>query len=279
MAKEVCVLLSRYGDCPYVEELLDSLNRQTVGPELIIRRDDEDAGMHRGIKGSFRQLLSQVPASASYVMFCDQDDVWMPGKIEKILKAMKDAENGFHGPVLAHADAHVADKDLRILKRRFIAKWARKRDFFGTLMFNKVQGASMMINRPLLELIKDLPDEGPLYDRYIHLVAEIFGRRVFLDESLMYYRQHGSNQIGAFGRKPRIAPEFLNEDDRALQRGNEFVFGRFFSGLSPERKAVVKDYREFVTTRSPSRRLALMLRYLIPYPGTLAKKIVKVFFP
>jgi hypothetical protein len=278
MTCAVCVLLSKYGECAFLEEMLGSVRGQTVEPALILRCDDEAESGHLGIKGSFRQLLSQVPDACSYILFCDQDDVWFPRKIENLLSAMKEAETENPGPILVHGDAFVTDESLRIIKRRFISKWARHNDFFGTLMFNKVQGASMLINRPVLERIRDLPEEGPLYDRYIHLVAEIVGRRVFVDRPLMYYRQHRNNAIGAFGRKPRARYEFLNEDDRALFRGNEYVLRRFAAELSARKRKVVDNYRVFMTTRNPFRRLELTIRYLRPYPGTMVKKLVKIFF-
>jgi rhamnosyltransferase len=278
MTRDVVVILSRYGECAYLEETLGSLRQQTVDSVLLLRCDNEAESGHLGIKGSFRHLLSQVPDACSYILFCDQDDVWFPRKIESLLAAMKKAEMEHAGPILVHGDAFVADEKLKIIKRRFISKWARHDDFFGTLMFNKVQGASMMINRPLFERIWDLPEEGPLYDRYIHLVAEIIGRRVFVDRPLMYYRQHGNNAIGAFGRKPRVRFEFLNEDDRALFTGNEYVLRRFAAELSARKRKIVDDYRIFMTTRDPIRRMLLIICYLRPYTGTMVKKLVKIFF-
>jgi rhamnosyltransferase len=191
---------------------------------------------------------------------------------------MKLAEKESRGPILVHCDAFVTGQTLRITKRRFISKWARQNDFFGSLMFNKVQGSSSMINRPLLELVKDLPEEGPVYDRYIHLVAEVFGRRVFVDRPLMYYRQHGANSIGAYGRKQQLRFEFLNDDDKALFSGNKYVLNRFCKYLSPEKKHMVRDYKLLFTTRNPFLRFKIIYRYLRFYPGTMIKKLAKLFF-
>jgi rhamnosyltransferase len=244
-----------------------------------MRTDGEKPGEHLGIKGSFRALLSRVPDASRYICFCDQDDVWRPEKIEMLLEAMLSAEKDRPGPILVHCDAMVTDENLRIRKRSFIAKWARQSDFFGTLMFNKVQGASSMINKPLLELVRDLPDEGPLYDRYIHMVAEVFGRRIFVNRPLMYYRQHSMNAIGAFGRKPRARFEFLNEDDKALFAGNEYFVKKFGEHLRPEQRRAVHDYEQLFTTRNPIIRFGIIKCNLRNYPGTMIKKLLKIFFP
>lgn len=224
-------------------------------------------------------LLSEIPASASYVAFCDQDDVWLPRKVETLFSAMQTEEAMFNGPVLVHADAFITDERLCILRRRFVSILGRESNFFGALVFSFVQGASMMINRSLLERIRDLPEEGPAYDRYIHLVAEIYGRRVFVDRPLMYYRQHGGNAIGAFKEKRRVPLRFLNEDDWSLFTGNEQVLSWFQGDLDATKKRMVRDYRRLFATRNPITRLMLLVRHLRPYPEQFVKRALKVWLP
>ena len=50
-------------------------------------------------------------------MLCDQDDVWLPAKVELTLAKMREieADAGKHIPVLVHTDLKVVDKDLAVL--------------------------------------------------------------------------------------------------------------------------------------------------------------------
>ena len=60
-------------------------------------------GRRLGTCGNFAALLEH--ADAHYVMFCDQDDVRLPGKIERTLRAMQDVEQRF-GADRAGAGSH-----------------------------------------------------------------------------------------------------------------------------------------------------------------------------
>ena len=57
-----------------------------------------------------------------------------------------------------------------------------------------------------------------LHDRYFHLLAEFFGNRIFIDKSLMKYRQHTDNKIGAKGNILRkiLKKRYFDSNDRKL---------------------------------------------------------------
>lgn len=274
---EVAVLLSTYGVCPYREELRHSLRNQTIPFRLIERSDDPPE--HLGINGSFRNLMTCVPASCDYVAFCDQDDVWLPAKLKTLLAAMQREDVQGTVPLLVHSDAFVTDSGLTVTKKSFIRKWARFNDFFGALMFNKVQGASMMINRPLLDAVKDMPEQGLMYDRFIHLVAEISGKRVFVDKPLMYYRQHGSNAVGAESGSKKPHMRFLNDDDRKMLGENAMFFLDRKNLLDPDRQMILDDYFRFTRTANPVLRVRMILKYLRPYPSAFTKKLIRAALP
>ncbi len=274
---KLIVLLSTYGNSPYYEEQINSLKNQEI-PIGIVQRCD-DFPDHLGINGSYRYLMSLVPKDCLYVFFCDQDDVWLSSKVSKMYNTMIEVESHYPGPILIHCDAMISDDKLQVKKSSFIRKWASRGDFFGTLMFNKVQGASMMINRCLLDLVADLPVSEIMYDRYIHLMAETTGKRVFLDESLMYYRQHSLNAIGAGAKGKKLHFRFLNGDDRRIVKENEVFYSLHQSLLDSVKTSVLKDYIVFVSTRNPIKRMKLIVQYLWPYPMTFIKKMMRVFLP
>ncbi len=273
---DVAVLLSRFGNCPYLGEQLESLERQTVRPLIIDRSDDPPE--HLGVDGSVTRLMSLVPADVSWSRCCDQDDVWFPGKTETMLGVMLQEERRCPGPILVHSDSTVTDRELVVRRKRFISRWARRGDYFGALFFNKVQGATMMLNRALFELVRGGPPEGILYDRYIHLMAESLGRRVFIDRPLMYYRQHESNAVGADTRAPG-GLTFLGRRDWKLLEENRIFLALHGEALDAGRKRVVEEYLAFTSVRNPVERLRLAWKYLRPYPATLVKKTLKVALP
>ena len=80
-----------------------------------------------------------------------------------------------------------------------------------------------------------------LHDRYLHLLAEFLGRRVFLNQSLMKYRQHDNNKIGANYSvlKKILKKKYFNEEDRKLiiEIRNKYV-----QSIEKEKLLKIDDY-------------------------------------
>lgn len=133
-------------------------------------------------------------------MFCDQDDVWLPQKIEKTLEAMQNAEIDGKTPVLVHTDLKVADKALNVISPSFFEFQRLIQNDITLpklLVQNYVTGCTVMINRALKERCGKIPNDCIMHDWWLALVAILFGKIVCVGEPTMLYRQHSDNQVGA----------------------------------------------------------------------------------
>ena len=177
------------------------LVRSKAASEPRIHMMSADGASRLGPTQSFARLLERVPADAGYVMFADQDDVWLPQKIERTLGAMQEAERAAPGlPVLVHTDLIVTDESLRAVHSSFWAFAALKPEAV-TLRRLAVQncttGAATMINRELRERAGKLPAAAAMHDWWCAMVAAAFGRVIAVHEPTILYRQHGANAVGA----------------------------------------------------------------------------------
>ncbi len=149
-----------------------------------------------GSAGSFFKLLKS--SKAEYVMFCDQDDVWLENKISLSLEKME----GAAAPTLLHTDLTVTDENLRI-KHPSMFKSQHLQSGAVTVrslaVQNVVTGCTMMLNRELVNRLcaVALPDNIPVHDWWIALYTACCGEIIFLDKATVYYRQHGTNVCGA----------------------------------------------------------------------------------
>ena len=133
-------------------------------------------------------------------MFCDQDDVWLPQKVEVTLAAMQKSEGDKKTPVLVHTNLKVVDQDLNVISDSFFEfQQLIQADITlpKLLVQNYVTGCTVMINRALKEKCKKIPKDCIMHDWWLALVAVLFGRLVCVDEPTMLYRQHSDNQVGA----------------------------------------------------------------------------------
>lgn len=228
-AHAIHIVCSVFNGEVYLAEFLKSLRAQTVSNWMMWVRDDgsndgsatmlqqlavdderihllEVPGNNVGVVASFNRALQQVPADARYIMFADQDDIWLPQKIEYTLSAMMLGEQHSSGPLLVHTDMHVVDEQLQPIAESF---WELAHiDPQGTslqrlLTRNVVTGATMMINRALRERVGDIPLGAAMHDWWMACVASAFGSLIAVTTPTMQYRQHASNTIGA--RKPGSA--------------------------------------------------------------------------
>ena len=217
------ILLSTYNGEEFLREQLDSLLKQTFQGWCLIVRDDgssdhtceivksyanqypgkisfiDDGQKRIGACRSFAALLEH--SSADYVMFCDQDDVWLEGKVEATLAKMKELEVTYPGkPILIHTDLKVTDEKLNVISD---SMWIyqkldpERKSLNYLLVQNNVTGCTVMINKKLRELILPLHNEIIVHDWWLALAASAFGKIGYVNMPAILYRQHGRNDVGA----------------------------------------------------------------------------------
>lgn len=225
MQRLIDILLPTYNGAAYLPEQLDSLFAQTCQEFRLLVRDDGSTdgsveilasyaaqhvermvivphdGRRLGASGNFGALLEHI--EARYVMFCDQDDVWLSDKVALTLAAMRDLEqrHGEHLPLMVHTDLKVADERLALRAEsfwRFSRIHPERLDRLPrVLMQNFATGCTVMVNQPLVTLARPLPTEAMMHDWWLALVATRFGRARPLPKSTVLYRQHARNDTGA----------------------------------------------------------------------------------
>lgn len=223
MSKRVQILLATYNGGSYIEEQLISLFNQTYQDFEVLIRDDgskdntleivsqyqkkypnrihliSDNQKGLGPSGNFCELMKH--STADYIMFCDQDDIWLPYKIEITLNKMLELEkNEIDVPILVHSDLKIVDENLKVLKESMSQAQklcSNKNEFNQLLIQNNITGCTMMINKCLKEIASSVPKEAIMHDWWLGLVASSVGTIGYIDQALILYRQHGRNDVGA----------------------------------------------------------------------------------
>lgn len=219
------IVLATYNGERYLDEQIQSILNQTYTRWRLIIRDDgstdstpaiirnytkkypdtivaiEDSLRNLGACGNFGKILEH--ATADYTMFCDQDDVWLPLKIELTLQKMHTMEKTYGPdiPLLVYTDMRVVGDDLSVIADSF---WRHQvfnpnigRSLSRFLVSNVATGCTVMMNRKLRELAIPLPQEAMMHDWWVGLVSAALGKNDYLDEATALYRQHASNVVGA----------------------------------------------------------------------------------
>ena len=206
-------LVSVLGQSRLPDEIVVSDDQSTDQTLAIVREVLEGPCADAGI--TLRIISHDTPAGAAanfanalahcttdLVALCDQDDVWLPHKLES-LAAHFDANPEL---LMVHSDAELIDEEgrqlgMRVLDSLRITK-AERRDLesghgiHALARRNLVTGQTAMLRRTLVDLAGDIP-EGFVHDEWWALVASSCDALVLDPGVFQHYRQHGRNEIGA----------------------------------------------------------------------------------
>ena len=207
--KRVSVAMAVYNGEKYLKEQIDSILQQLGEKDEIVISDDgsmdhtialiqsyaaADArirlvnGPGLGIKQNIAHAVSQT--KGAYIFLADQDDVWKPEKVERVLEVFR--EKKCH--VVVH-DCIVTDADLgHVIYPSFFAYRGYGAGMWRNIWKNKYIGCCMAFRRELLPYILPVPDDIQMHDQWIGVINDKHrGGCVFLKEPLLYYRRHDGN--------------------------------------------------------------------------------------
>lgn len=219
------VVLPTFNGAPYLEAQLESIYAQTLRPQRVLLRDDDsndDTGWvirelqerygswlhvlpcdgNLGCKANVNRLLQAT--TSPYVALADQDDIWLPQKLERSIALMQQLEAccGSAIPLLLHSDLELVDAQAQLLGCNYLQRQRldpQRTTPLDLAFTNVVTGCTTLINRALLRKALPIPKESLMHDWWLALVASVFGEIGLLKEPWVLYRQHGSNVIGAEG--------------------------------------------------------------------------------
>lgn len=216
--------MSTYNGERFIKQQLESLLKQTYQGDIIIRDDGskdntldilhdfserhscihlyQDNLGHKGLRGSYFLLLKEaMHYSPDYICYADQDDVWLSDKTEKLLHQLLRLNT--KQPALAFSDVEVVDEHLKLIHPSLSTLQALNNHTEITLkkllFFCPALGCTIMLNKPLFELINSMPDYGKSlnHDKWALILASIAGKITYLSEATVKYRQHSTNTVGA----------------------------------------------------------------------------------
>lgn len=303
----ITVLLAACNGERYLKEQMESLLGQTYQEFTILISDDGSSDRTPQIiseyesrfpdrikslknlkpsgsaRDNFFRLLKSV--SDEYLMFCDQDDIWLTDKVEVTLREMRKMEKiwGKDMPILIHSDLSVTDAAGTVLHTsmaRYQKIGVNDNRTSHYLVENNITGNTMMINRSLRNLTEQIPDTCVMHDWWLGLVASCFGKISYIDRPLVRYRQHGNNQVGAKSGMKQLSERMSRQEK--VHENYRLLFEQAKSFLSIYRQFMTPSQRElfeeFITLRRKSRagKIKTILKYKL-FKSTRVRTLGQMF--
>lgn len=225
--------MATYNGSAYLEPQLRSLAEQTCLPDELVVSDDASTDDTRDVIERFAQTApfpvrmfrnehtrgyvqnfgSALAQTRGAVIFlADQDDVWLPGKIEAVHAVFCEREDV---SIVVH-DEVLADEDLRHSGLTRFEHFRR----LGKKPSDLVAGCCTAMVGELLPLLLPIPATYPTHDDWIHAMGPAMGTRVVVEEPWILHRRHGHNASNSLTSSSTIISPKLRERYRFLLAGS-----------------------------------------------------------
>ncbi len=219
MEEQVDILLATYNGEKYLKEQIDSILNQTYknirlvisddcskdGTRKILKQYDKNKRVeihlqekNLGYIQNFEYLLKQV--KNDLYMLSDQDDVWLPEKVEKSVQTLRE-----NNADMVFGDLEVVDKNLNTIYPSFgdfmlLNRKIKKEinSYKLNYLYNCVTGCTILSKKKFIKAILPIPNKSKYvaHDHWMALIVSLKGKMAYMPEKYIKYRQHGDNQIG-----------------------------------------------------------------------------------
>lgn len=270
----ILVLMSVYNGQEYLREQIDSiLGQEGVNIHLLVRDDGSKddsvsilndyaskdkrvevvAEQNLGCLGSFNALVDMACARKEYdyFAFSDQDDVWLPHKLESGILSLSECDDEEKQlPQMYFCNMMIADGEAKPLFPLW--KYPLKMKRANMLKTNKAAGCTIVFNRTMAEMYNQRPAVAPsLHDTWMMFIALFFGKVYYDHECHIYYRQHLRNVVGMHGLvsgktrwKQRYNAYFHNKGSKECEIVRQFR-ETFFDDLTEQDRQLMKIFAEY----------------------------------
>ncbi len=213
---KVSIALCTYNGEQFLQEQLDSIASQTRLPDEVVVGDDASTDKtleileqwqnsvpfqvkiiarkeNLGFRKNFEMTAKEC--HGDILFFCDQDDIWFPEKIEKVMTIF---ESSSEVDLVGH-NTVVVDKNRRNLGLTEITLRSSKNINLSTSLrffcpvndsFPITSGCCLVVR---MDFMKKCLPFFRAHDTTLYLLARAGSKSVTIFEPLMYYRFHGQN--------------------------------------------------------------------------------------
>ncbi len=216
----VVVLLALRDGEKYLSDQLYSIKNQTHSDWSLIVSDDASKdggralvqcfaraeknrsvvlidGPNAGFAANFMHLVRRAEPSSPFVAFSDQDDAWLPQKLEHGIAQLRTVEKDV--PAIYCGRTWICGPKLRKIRPSY--QFQHQPAFSNAIVQNIGGGNTMIMNNAALRLIQRASfgvTDIPSHDWWAYQVVSGAGGQVIYDrEPMVLYRQHDANVIGS----------------------------------------------------------------------------------
>jgi len=212
MKSLISIAMTTYNGSKYLKEQLDSIYSQTYKNFEVIVVDDvsTDQTVHileqykrkhkliyfvndtnMGVTKNFEKAISMC--SGKYIALADQDDIWLPKKLEILHKNISDASLIYSNACIINEKSEIQKKTAKEIYSLYGLDSSTK-DVYNYIVLNSfILGCSVLFKQELVKDLIPIFQTSRNHDWWLTVCAYKRSGINYIDEILIKYRHHDNN--------------------------------------------------------------------------------------
>ena len=209
---EIDILMATYNGSKYVDKQILSILAQDFNEWRLIIHDDGSTDNTLDLIKKYEKIDSRINlisdnqyfhdpakhflyilkfASAPFVCFCDQDDIWMESKLRCMHEIISIKDHNI--PQVIFSDAYLL-KDGKIGGRLIFSHPHHLNEILFTN--GGIHGSASMFNKTMVDFMLKTTETCIMHDHLLTLIGCSIGELTYMTNKLFLYRQHENNVTG-----------------------------------------------------------------------------------
>ena len=292
----VSIAIASYNGVKWIGTQLDSIRAQTLTPDEVIINDDcstdgtyefcekyirdyelEGWKVYRnednvGVSKNFRLALSKC--TGDYVFTCDQDDEWLPDKIQVMVKTLEDYPEirllisnyipTYNGKLMStNTLKNLGRNDGEVVQYRLENHW-----------IDPVRpGCTYCFRREMIDMFNEFDIEEIYHDAMLWIYAVVSDSLYLINRQLSYWKRHDEATTGIkLSAYPTISEriEWITRDEKTyskiLNAHEKLYISRQNQKLLRDKLSFMERRKKMLATRNLFRAAIFVMMNLKFYP-------------
>lgn len=206
----ISVCMATYNGAKYIKEQLHSILAQLEENDEVIISDDGSTDDTLSLIESFADKRIKIyhhkrentkfhldnsthnfeyalkQCTGDIIFLSDQDDVWLPQKVETMVKALNES-------MLVVSDCKLVDNELNVVHPSYFEQNGVHEGILNNFIKYTLVGCCMAFRRELLNKALPFPPTKVGHDLWLAFMAYHYYSVGLIREPLMLFRRHGNN--------------------------------------------------------------------------------------
>lgn len=293
------ILMATFNGGSYIERQILSLLGQTYSDWKLIIHDDGSNDDSLNVIKKYQQVDSRISliedglkfgnagknfmhllkfSTNKYVIFCDQDDIWLENKLEVLYRRI--TQNSNLSMIGVYSEGYLYDPNRGI---DGVIPTLKPDNLQSALFMNSgLQGCAVLFDSSCRALMLAYKGHLSMHDHLLTMTLLNFGTIEYLNDKVMLYRQNHVNKVTASIETDQfkvVSNTFLSKNailDLSHYQLNLDFFDQFKNEISSHNLIIYREFKKICSSKNKVERLFFVIKNNFTLGNSCFKLCIKI---